>query len=355
MSIVLLICMEVRYQLWISFYFSDPKCWRNDNYFGSLFVYLFTMDNDFDSFYPPKPFLEKEQPRQGHIAVTVFSIVLFAGVFLFFFDNQLVFLLEVLGVLLVHELGHYLMMKRYGYENVRMLFVPLMGAFVHGKKEEYRQKESILVILAGPVPGIIFGAVLLVFGIREDIDWMKNTALLSFALNVINLLPILPMDGGRLLNALFFERFELFQIIFAFASSLAMIGFGIAVQSYMLIVFGFLMGIQVRGMHRRYLVHKSLRDSNVEYRTTYDRLTDKAYHFIRKEVLEHTPGLRRFMESAAAEEDGANIVAGEVSNMLVPPQHRDAGIVFRLAVVVIWISAIAGPVFLILQSSAAFK
>ena len=308
------------------------------------------MENEFDSFYPPKPYLEKERQKQGHFAVTVFSIVLFAIAFLFFFDKQVIFLVELLAVLLVHEFGHYIMMKRFGYENVRMLFIPLMGAFVHGSKPEYRQKESILVILAGPLPGIAVAVALWLIGFDQQIQWMVDVAFLSFVLNVLNLIPLLPLDGGRLLNVMFFERMELFQLIFAFCSSLAIIALGILAESYLLMGFGFIMGLQVRGMHRKYMVHKSLRDSNVEYRTTYDDLTDKAYHFIKKEVLEHTPGLRRFMEDSESSEDVSRIVAGEVSNILVPPHHRDAGIGYRIFILLLWIASIAGPLWLILSS-----
>lgn len=306
------------------------------------------MENE--SFYPPKPFLEKEEQKQGHIAVTVFSIVAFAGVFLLFFDKQVVFLTQLLAVLLVHEGGHFITMKYFGYQNVRMLFIPLMGAFVHGSKDEYRQKESILVVLAGPIPGIIFGIGLWFAGIQYEIGWMVDVAFLSFLLNVINLIPILPLDGGRLLNALFFERMEVFQVIFSFLSSLAMIGIGFFIDSYTLMIFGFLMGLQVRGMHRRYLVHKSLRESQVEYSTTYDKLTDRAYHFIKKEVLEHTPGLRKFMEEVDTPDNMTTIVAGEVNNMLIPPHHKDAGTIYKLAVVLIWIVSIALPIYLILNS-----
>lgn len=307
------------------------------------------MKNEFDSFYPQKPFLEKEAHKPGHVAVTVFSIILFAIAFLFFFDQQVTFLVELLAVLLVHELGHYLLMKRFGYENVRMLFIPLMGAFVHGSKPEYRQKESILVIMAGPVPGIAIGIAFWMIGREQGIPWMIDTALLSFALNAINLLPLLPFDGGRLLNVLFFERMELFQVVFAFCSSLAIIGLGFLIDSYILMGFGFLMGLQVRGMHRKYIVHKSLRDSNVEYRTTYDNLSNKAYHFIKNEVLEHTPGLRRFIDESESSEDTTTIVAGEVSNMLVPPHHRDAGFLFRALALLVWIASIAVPLYLVLN------
>ena len=124
------------------------------------------MDNDYNSLYPPKPFLEKEPMRQGHIAVTVFSLMLFALSFLLFFDSQITFLIELIAVLIIHEGGHYGFMKLYGYENVRMLFLPLMGAFVHGHKESYRQRESLMVVLAGPFPGIILGVAFLILGFQ---------------------------------------------------------------------------------------------------------------------------------------------------------------------------------------------
>lgn len=307
------------------------------------------MENEFDSLYPPKPFLEKEEQRPGHIAVTVFSMVLFAVTFLFFFDTQIWFVAELIGVLLFHELGHYLMMKRFKYQHVRMLFIPLMGAFVHGKKDSYKQKESILVILAGPLPGIALATVLLIVGKNTGQEWMLQTALISFVLNVINLIPILPMDGGRLLNALFFQRMELFQVVFAFVSSLALIAIGFFFDSYLVMIFGFLMGIQVRSRHRRYLVHKSLRDSQVEYTTTYEKLTDRTYHFIRKEVLEHTPGLRRFIENTD-ESESAPIVAGEVNNILEPPQEKDASMFFIAFITLVWLASIIAPIFLIYLS-----
>lgn len=307
------------------------------------------MENEFDSLYPPKPFLEKEEQRPGHIAVTIFSLVLFAVTFLFFFDTQILFLSELIGVLLLHELGHFVMMKRFGYQNVRMLFVPLMGAFVHGRKDVYKQRESILVILAGPLPGIALATVFLIIGKQTGQEWMLQTALISFVLNVMNLLPVLPLDGGRLLSVLYFQRVELFQVIFAFISSIGLIVLGFFLDSYIVMIFGFLMGIQVRSRHRRYLVHKSLRDSQVNYNTTYEKLTDRAYHFIRKEVLEHTPGLRRFIENSE-DSESATIVAGEVNNMLEPPQEKDAGFLFVAFITIVWLASILAPLFLIYLS-----
>lgn len=303
------------------------------------------MDNDFNSLYPPKPFLEKEPVRQGHIAVTVFSLMLFALSFLLFFDNQFGFLLELIGVLILHEGGHYLFMKWYGYENVRMLFLPLMGAFVHGHKESYRQRQSLMVVMAGPFPGIIIGIALWLLGFQYEQAWMVESAMILFAVNILNLLPILPLDGGRMLSILFFERIELFQVIFSFISSMALIAIGYFTGFYIILVFGFLMGFQVRSLHRRYLIHKGLKEDEVNFNSTYDNLSDRSYHFVKNQVLEHTPGLRRFVENMEGE-DTKTVVANEVKNMLVPPMDQDLNGLMKGIVIIAWILAIFGPIYL---------
>ncbi|MCC6700297.1 MAG: site-2 protease family protein [Fluviicola sp.] len=303
------------------------------------------MEDNINSFYPPKPFLEKEEKQKGHLAVTVFSLMLFALSFVLFFGEDFRFLIEIIGVLIVHELGHFLMMKRFKYENVRMLFVPFMGAFVHGSKEKYRQRQSLLVVLAGPLPGIMFGTAAWLVGMHYEISWMIEVALIAFFLNVINLIPLQPLDGGRILNILFFEKIELFQVVFAFTSSLALIGLGFYLDLYIMMVIGFLMGFQVRSMHRRYLIHKSLKEQEVGFQSTYDDLSDKAYHEIKNEVMEHTPGLRKFRD-VADEEDFSKLVASEVKNILLPPMLLDLGIVSKIIALIIWISALAGPVII---------
>lgn len=303
------------------------------------------MDNDFNSLYPPKPFLEKEPIRQGHIAVTVFSLMLFALSFLLFFDNQLIFLIELIAVLIIHEGGHFLFMKLYRYENVRMLFLPLMGAFVHGHKESYRQRESLMVVIAGPFPGIIIGVALWLLGFNYQVGWMVETAMLLFVVNILNLLPILPLDGGRMLSILFFEKIELFQVIFSFISSLALIGIGYFMGWYVIMVFGFLMGFQVRSLHRRYLIHKGLKEDDVDFTSTYDNLSDRSYHFVKNQVLEHTPGLRRFVENVEGDET-KTVVANEVKNILVPPMAQDVNGFMKIVVIIAWILAIFGPIYL---------
>ena len=86
--------------------------------------------------YPAKPHIEKVK-IESNWGLTAFSLVLFVGVFLLLFKDEINFVLFLILVLFIHEMGHFTFMKFFNYENVRMLFIPLMGAFVQGSKEKY--------------------------------------------------------------------------------------------------------------------------------------------------------------------------------------------------------------------------
>ena len=100
---------------------------------------------DFD-FYPQKPELVEHQHKSS-LSLTVFSLVLFVLTFMLIFGvKEINFIFYLILVLIIHETGHLLMMKLYRYENVRMLFVPLMGAFVQGKKKNNSQNHDLSLI-----------------------------------------------------------------------------------------------------------------------------------------------------------------------------------------------------------------
>ena len=98
------------------------------------------MEEQFD-FYPPKPVLPKKEEKSGW-SMTVLSLVLFVASFMILFADRVQFLVFLIIVLFIHEMGHFLFMKYFNYKNVKMMFVPLMGAFVQGVKKIYSQKES---------------------------------------------------------------------------------------------------------------------------------------------------------------------------------------------------------------------
>ena len=131
--------------------------------------------------------------------MTLLSLLLFVASFMILFSDRIQFLVFLIVVLFIHEMGHFLFMKLFNYRNVKMMFVPLMGAFVQGVKKIYSQKESFFVILGGPVPGILLGIIGSIFAIHYEMEWLLELSGIFMILNMINLLPLDPLDGGQLL------------------------------------------------------------------------------------------------------------------------------------------------------------
>lgn len=298
-----------------------------------------------EDFHPQKPKLIEHKPKGG-LSITIFSMVMFVLAFTLLFSDQILFIMFLLAVLLIHELGHFLLMKRFNYKHVRMLFIPLMGAFVQGKKESYSQKESFLVTMAGPVPGVAAGVVLLLYAVNNHSAWGLQLSALFILLNVINLLPLDPLDGGQMFKLFVRKNHEFFLLIFAFLSSLTLIFVGWYINSYLLIAFGFFMGLRVRGLQKNYQMHKDLKTEEVEYRTTYKLLSNKDFYKIKQVVLDHTPSLRKFIDQVSSDESDP-VLASQVNSVLITPVKRDASVLFKLLVILFWIASFAVPIYLI--------
>lgn len=299
--------------------------------------------SDFD-FHPKKPELIEREAKTNW-AATAFSIVLFVLVFMFLFSNEINFILALVIVLLIHELGHFIMMRLYGYRNVRMLFVPLMGAFVHGKKDTYSQKESLFVVGAGPFPGLILGFLLMVFSQQFNSTYMFQTGMLFFVLNIINLVPLDPLDGGQLFKLIVSTNHEKFLMIFSFASSLLIIGIGFLLNSYLLMIFGFFMGFRVRALQKNYYLHQEMKEEDIPFITTYKELSNKDYWKIKQIILEKTPALEKYIEYADPEEVDM-LMASQVNSVLITPVKPDANLFLKITTVILWTASLISPFIL---------
>jgi len=302
--------------------------------------------------YPPKPLIEKVKV-ESNWGLTFFSMVLFVGTFLFIFKDQLRFVLFLILVLFIHEMGHYLFMKLFKYENVRMLFIPLMGAFVQGNKEKYSQKESFFVISAGPFPGIWIGSAFLIFAASYKQEWMLELSFLFLFLNVINLIPIDPLDGGQLFKLYVTKKRDLFLMVFALVSSMLMILVGWKIDSYVILAFGFLMGFKVRSFQRSYHLRKVMDKKNIRYESTYDELTNEEYAKIKEVLIDETPALQKYL--SLSEENNDDLLASHVNAALLAPVKQDAGRTLKILVVLFWLLSLCLPVYLLLSDVLDFS
>lgn len=107
--------------------------------------------------------------------------------------------------LTVHELGHFWATKRLGLEPRWWLFIPFVGALMPSPEFRTRGEEAA-VAYGGPLVGAAFSAVLYVLWLtlpleKEWANVLFATSLVSTALNLFNLIPLSPIDGGRITQA----------------------------------------------------------------------------------------------------------------------------------------------------------
>jgi Zn-dependent protease len=105
-------------------------------------------------------------------------------------------------LLLVHEMGHVIQLRREGIKAGAPMFIPFLGAVVAMKEMPKNAAAEARVGLAGPVLGSLGAlAVLGLYGLTGN-ELFKALAFVGFFLNLFNLLPVLPLDGGRAMAAL---------------------------------------------------------------------------------------------------------------------------------------------------------
>jgi Zn-dependent protease len=143
-------------------------------------------------------------------------------------------LVLLIAVLLFHEAGHWAGMRLFGYQDVRMFFIPFFGAAVSGRNVGVEGWKEALVLLLGPLPGIFLGCVLVVASLIAQSPGLTKAAFMLLVINGFNLLPIIPLDGGRLFQLLVFSRHRYLELGFTLLTSLALLGLSFALSWWML-------------------------------------------------------------------------------------------------------------------------
>ena len=112
------------------------------------------------------------------------------------------FAVGFVALLLVHEIGHAIIIASKGIRTSPILFLPFVGAVI-GIKDQFRDASvEAETALGGPVLGSLGACIcFLVFLATESEFWLA-IAYTGFLLNLFNLLPVSPLDGGRIVAAI---------------------------------------------------------------------------------------------------------------------------------------------------------
>jgi Zn-dependent protease len=100
-------------------------------------------------------------------------------------------------LLFIHEMGHVLQLRREGVPFTAPLFIPFLGAFVGMKQLPKNAFVEAKVGLAGPVIGTLGAGACFALAVTMDSDLLRAISYTGFFLNLLNLIPVLPLDGGR--------------------------------------------------------------------------------------------------------------------------------------------------------------
>ena len=112
------------------------------------------------------------------------------------------FALGFVLLLLLHEMGHVIQLRREGVEASAPMFIPFLGAVISAKSMGDDAAAEARVGLAGPILGTIATLVPLAIWLATGEEFWQALAFVGFFLNLFNLLPVLPLDGGRAMAAL---------------------------------------------------------------------------------------------------------------------------------------------------------
>ncbi len=204
--------------------------------------------------------------------------------FYILFDQNIAYIAAITVVVIIHELGHLLAMKIFNYSNVKIFFIPLIGAFTSGKKQEVSQKQLSIIILAGPVPGLIVACAL--YFVNKDLDstTVKMLANCFLFINLFNLLPIYPLDGGRIIETLFFKQNYYIRLVFGIISVI-LLAVIFASASTIMVIVPIMMGIELFNESKNQRIRNILKSEHINYRQDYKALSNKDYWLIRDCIL----------------------------------------------------------------------
>ncbi len=131
---------------------------------------------------------------------TALTMLLSVGAYALLFPVW--FAVGIVVLIWVHEMGHVLQLKREGIKASAPMFIPFIGAFVAMKEMPKDALVEARVGLAGPVLGTLGGLATLGIYTATENPLFLGLAYFNFLINLFNLAPMLPLDGGRAVGAM---------------------------------------------------------------------------------------------------------------------------------------------------------
>ena len=136
----------------------------------------------------------------GKLLTTGGTMLLSIGVYAWMFGWP--FAVGFVVLLLIHELGHYVAARRRGLDVGAPTFIPFVGAWIELKSLPHDAETEAYIGMAGPLIGSLGALACFYLARLEDSTLLLALAYSGFFLNLFNLIPLSPFDGGRITAAI---------------------------------------------------------------------------------------------------------------------------------------------------------
>ena len=301
--------------------------------------------------FPPKPELEEKKKSNVWVrSLTSLALYLIMGYVLV--RGQITYLLILTGVVIIHEMGHFIAMKAFNYKELGIFFIPLLGAYASGTKQETSQKQSAVILLAGPLPGIIAGLIIY-FLVEQQGSFgsghylAQGIAAIFIYLNLLNLIPVYPLDGGQLLNRLFLDEYHIINRVFVFLSAALMVWLAIRIRFYPLLVFPAMILFRMFNDIKNDRILRRVENEGVNLTLSYDEITDEDYWKIRDALIKHHPELMDIPAAppytyAEREDKVITVMQGLLQRSII----LDLSVVGKIFIILLWIACFIAPFWL---------
>lgn len=132
-------------------------------------------------------------------------ITLLVSLFAYGLTYGWVFGIALIYILVIHEMGHVWAMKRLNIPTSATLFIPFIGALARGKDHAKNAYDDAFISYMGPVFGFLSVLPAILLYIVTGTEFWMVLVLLGSVVNLFNLIPITPFDGGHIVKVINFK------------------------------------------------------------------------------------------------------------------------------------------------------
>ena len=131
----------------------------------------------------------------GKLGGTLLTMVIAVGAYALAFGWR--YAVGIVAMLFVHEMGHYIAARQRGLKVRLPMFIPFAFAWTTLEDTPHDAETEAYIGLAGPMLGTVAAIAVYFLARNDESRWLLAVSYTGFFLNLFNLIPLPPLDGGR--------------------------------------------------------------------------------------------------------------------------------------------------------------